>query len=73
MTTLLTPAQLKQKSFESRRNFLLLLLLFNFFYPGRMRLMFTLYPNLSEGADRIGGQNCCHKYTFRTGEKPQKL
>ena len=30
---LLTPAQVKTKSFESRRNFL--------FYPGRMRLMFT--------------------------------
>ena len=32
---LLTPAQIKPKSFESRRNFFL------FFYPGWMCLMFT--------------------------------
>ena len=53
---LLTPAQIKTKSFESRWN------------SGWMRLMFTCVlgryvastvlsvPNLSEGADRVGGQ-----------------
>ena len=53
----LTPAQIKPKSFESRRNFL------PFFYPRWMRLMFTCvlpqfyqYPNRSEVADRVGGQ-----------------
>ena len=33
---LLSPAQIKPKSFESRRNLFVF-----FFYPGRMRLMFT--------------------------------
>ena len=61
---LLTPAEIKPESFESRRN------LFSFsFYPGWMRLhIYVLawalrllpqsyqYPNLSEGADRVGGQ-----------------
>ena len=58
---LLTPAKIKPKSSESRRNSF-------FFYPGWMRLMVTRclgarllpqsyqYPNLSEGADRVGGQ-----------------
>ena len=53
-------SSIKPKSFESRRNFLL--------YPAWMRLMFTCvlgtkllpqsyqYPNLSEGADHVGGQ-----------------
>ena len=58
---LLAPARIKPKSFESRRN--------SFCYPAWMRLMFTCvfgryrllpqsyqYPNLSEGADRVGGQ-----------------
>ena len=36
MTTLLTPAQIKPKSFESRQNSFLF-----FFNPGWMRLMFT--------------------------------
>ena len=61
---LLTPAQIKPKSFESRRNF--------FFLtqggcvsclPGCLgprllphSLIISIYPNLSEGADRVGGQ-----------------
>ena len=56
------PAQIKPKSFESRRNF------FFFFIPGvdvshvYVRawalgcFQSYLYPNLSEGADRVGGQ-----------------
>ena len=62
---LLTSAQIKPKSFESRRNLSSFL-----FYPGRTRLKFTRvlgccvastvlileYPNLSEGAESIGGQ-----------------
>ena len=60
---LLTPAQTKPKSFESRRNSSL------FFLPGvdaphvyvcALALgcfpQSYRYPNLSEGADRIGGQ-----------------
>ena len=56
MTMLLTPAQIKPKSFESRRN-----IFFFFFLPGgcvsclrdslgaRLLLQFYQYPNLSEG------------------------
>ena len=57
---LLTPAQIKPKSFESRRNSSL------FFTRGGCasclraclgaRLLLQLYQNLSEGADRVGGQ-----------------
>ena len=58
---LLTPAQIKPKSFESRRNSF-------FFIRGgcvsclraclgtRLLLQSYQYPNLSEGADRVGGQ-----------------
>ena len=66
---LLTPAQIKPKSFESRRNSLFFLLFFNFFLPGvdaphvyvGAWALFCFhglitYPNLSEGADRVGGQ-----------------
>ena len=62
----LTPAQIKPKSFESTRNSFFFLL---FFYPGLCvsclraclgaRLLpqcYGQYPNLSEGADRVGGQ-----------------
>ena len=58
---LLTPAQIKPKSFESRRN--------SFFDPAgvdaphvraclsaRLLPQAYQYPNLSEGADRVGGQ-----------------
>ena len=58
---LLTPAQIKRKSFESRRN--------SVFCPGWMPLpclraclgarllpQSYQYPNLLEGADRVGGQ-----------------
>ena len=37
---LLTPAQMKPKSFESRKNSFFFFFFF-FFYPGWMRLMFT--------------------------------
>ena len=60
-STLLTPAQIKPKSFESRR--------YSFLYPRRTRLIFTCVlggyvasslistPNLLEGADgSVGGQ-----------------
>ena len=59
---LLTPAQIKPESFESRRIFLI------FFTGGgcasclraclgtRLLPQFYRYPNVSEGADRIGGQ-----------------
>ena len=61
---LLTPAQTKSKSFESRRNSFFLFL----FYRGgctsclraclgtRLLPQTYLYPNLSESADRVGGQ-----------------
>ena len=57
---LLTPAEIKRKSFESRRN--------SSFARGgcasslraclgaRLLLQSCQYPNLSEGADRVGGQ-----------------
>ena len=57
---LLTPAQIKPKSYESRRN--------SFFTRGgcasclraclgaRLLPQSYQYPNLSEGADRVGGQ-----------------
>ena len=57
---LLTPAQIKPKSSESRRN--------SFFTPGgcasylraclgaRLLLLSYQYPNLSKGADCVGGQ-----------------
>ena len=57
---LLTPAQIKRKSFESRRN--------SFFTQGgcvsclcarlgaRLLPQSYQYPNLSEGADHVGGQ-----------------
>ena len=52
---LLTPAQIKPKSFESRRN--------SFFTRGGcvsclccFYMQPYQYPNLSEGADRVGGQ-----------------
>ena len=58
---LLTPAQIKPKSFESRRN--------SFFFTrggcasclraclgARLLPQSYQYPNLSEGADRVGGQ-----------------
>ena len=59
---LLTPAQIKPKSFKSKRN--------SFFNPGwggcvsylraflgaRLLPQSYQYPNLSEGADRVGGQ-----------------
>ena len=57
---LLTPAQIKPKSFESRRN--------SFFTPGgcasclraclgaRLLPQSYQYPNLWKGADRVGGQ-----------------
>ena len=62
---LLTPAQIKPKSFLSRQNFFS-----SFFYSGWMRLVFSyldvlgryvastvlINPNLSEGADRVSGQ-----------------
>ena len=59
---LLTPAKIKPKSFESRRNSYL------FFTRGgcasclraclgaRLHSQSYQYPNLSEGADRVGGQ-----------------
>ena len=55
---LLMPAQIKPKSFESRRIF------FIFFYTGShvyvhawsIGCFHSLYTNLSEGADRVGGQ-----------------
>ena len=68
---LLTPAQIKPKSFESRRDsffFFFLLFLFSSFLPGldaprvwaclgaRLLPQSYQYPNLSEGADRVGGQ-----------------
>ena len=63
---LLTPAQIKPKSFESRRNSFLFLLLFltrggcvsclRACLGARLLLQSYQYPNLSEGADRIGGQ-----------------
>ena len=55
---LLTPAQIKPKSFESRQNSFFLL----FFYPGWMRLMFTLLLqlNLSEGADSCAEIKSAH-------------
>ena len=63
---LLTPAQIKPKSFESRRNSFFVL----FFARGgcvsyiclracfgaRLLQQSYQYPNLSEGADRVGGQ-----------------
>ena len=58
---LLTPSQIKRKSFESRRN--------SFFFTrggctsclracfgARLLPQSYQYPNLSEGADRVGGQ-----------------
>ena len=60
---LFTPAQIKLKSFESRLNFFL-----SFFTLGgcvsclraclgaRLLPQSYQYPNLSEGADRVGGQ-----------------
>ena len=63
ITMLLTPAQMKAKSFESRRNFFS-----SFFTRGgcvsclrgcvgaRLLPQSHQYPNLSEGADRVGGQ-----------------
>ena len=69
MTTLLTPAQIKPKSFESRRS--------SFFtrdgcasclracLGARLFLQSCYYPNLSEGADRVGGQQRGDKeYSF---------
>ena len=62
---LLTPAQIKPKSYESRRD--------SFFTRGgcvsclraclgaRFLPQSYQYPNLSEGADRIGGQLCGNK------------
>ena len=62
---LLTPAQIKPKSFESRWN--------SFFTLGgcasclraclgaRLLPQSYQYPNLSEGADRVGGQLCGDK------------
>ena len=51
---MLTPAQIKPKSFESRQNSS------SFFYPGwicaRLLPQSYQYRNLSEGADRVGGQ-----------------
>ena len=65
---LLTPAQIKPKSFESRRY--VFSVYFLIFYPGWMHFIFTSceclgtrllpqsyqYPKLSEGADRVAGQ-----------------
>ena len=59
---LLTPAKMKPKSFESRRNYFFL-----FSRVGRVSLLLAClgarlllqsyqYPNLSEGADRVAGQ-----------------
>ena len=63
---LLTPAQIKPKSFESRRNSFFF---FFFFFTGggcasclraclgtRLLPQSYRYPNLSRGADRVGGQ-----------------
>ena len=61
----LTPAQIKPKSFESRRNCFLLLFLFTrggcasclrACLGAKLLLQSYQYPNLSEGADRVGGQ-----------------
>ena len=48
----LTPAQIKPKSFESRRNSLFVRACLG----ARLLLQSSQYPNLSEGADRVGGQ-----------------
>ena len=68
---LLTPAQIKPKSFESRRNFFLSFLTgvdaphvyvracalgLNMALGCLHSLIRDQYPNLSEGADRVGGQ-----------------
>ena len=64
---LLTPAQIKPKSFESRRNSSFFSSLFSFFlftrggcascYGRAWALPQSYqYPNLSEGDDRVGGQ-----------------
>ena len=58
---LLTPAQIKPKSFESRRNFLFLtqggcVSYLRACLGARLLPQSYQYPNLSEGADRVGGQ-----------------
>ena len=56
---LLTPAQIKPKSFKSRRNSLFTGVDAPHFYLrawAGLLLQSYQYPNLSEGADRVGGQ-----------------
>ena len=58
---LLTPAQIKLKSFESRRHFFLLLLFqprvdASHVYVRAWALGCFQSPDLSEGTDRVGGQ-----------------
>ena len=53
---LLTPAQIKPKSFESRQNSLHRENAPHVYVRARLLLWSYQYPNLSEGADRIGGQ-----------------
>ena len=50
-----TPAQIKSKLFETRRNFLLFLCL-RACLGARLLPQSYQYPNLFEGADRVGGQ-----------------
>ena len=64
---LLTPAQIKSKSFESRRNSFFLLRVdaphvhVRAWVLGCFYMQSYQYPNLSEGADRVGGQLCADK------------
>ena len=64
---LLTPAQIKQKSFESRWNSFFFftwggcVLCLHVCLGARLLPQFYQYPNLLEGADRISGQLCRDK------------